>query len=436
MNKRKRLLLISADALIFEDLKYASTLPNFRYLMENGSMVERLRSIDPTLTYPCHVTMLTGCRPARHGVWNNETQRPGDAHPPWNWYHDVVRCPDLMDVCKAAGYTTAAVGWPVTGNHPSIDYLVDEIWPFPTIDDTKQAVDALRERFLTSGTTQEVLETCTENWMEMRVRRKQPDTAWFSTIVCSNILRRYRPEVTALHIATIDTFRHEHGVFGEHIERALRETDGMLGMLFDALRDIGEFEHTDIVLTADHGQIDVDREVKPNVLFREAGLIRTDAEGRVTDWDAWCHYAGCSGQVILKHPEDKALRDRVEALLRARIAEGDCGIGKLRTVEETAREEKLSGNFSFVLDTDGHTRFSSDWKGALLRPFPDGAVGSHGFHPDLGPCPPLICCGPHFRQGVVLPRGTLMDGAPTWAHILGVQLPDSEGRVLSELLRE
>lgn len=430
----KRLLLISADALMYEDLKYASTLPNFRYLMENGSRVERLRSVDPTLTYPCHVTMLTGCRPSRHGVWNNEQQRPGDAHPPWNWYHDVVRCPDLMDVCKAAGYSTAAVGWPVTGNHPSVDYLVDEIWPFPVIEDEEKAVPVLRERFLHSGTTQEVLSTCVENWMHMRVRRRQPDTAWFSTIVCSNILRRYRPEVTVLHIATIDTFRHEHGVFGEHIERALIETDKMLGMLFDALRETGDFDRTGIVLTADHGQIDIDRKVKPNVLFREAGLIRTDAGGNVAAWDAWCHYAGSSAQVILKDPDDPILRAEVEALLRDIIAAGDSGIGSIRTVEETEKTEQLSGSFSFVLGTDGHTGFSSEWRGDYLCPIENAPVGSHGFHPDLGPCPPLICCGPDFRTGVVLPKANLYDGAPTWASILGVSLPASEGRVLQKIL--
>jgi hypothetical protein len=71
--------------------------------------------------------MRTGCWPSRHGVVNNTAMIPGCLDPKWLWYHDVLRCGDLFDACKAAGLTTASVGWPSTGKHPSIDYLVDEV---------------------------------------------------------------------------------------------------------------------------------------------------------------------------------------------------------------------------------------------------------------------------------------------------------------------
>lgn len=39
---------------------------------------------------------------------------------------------------KKAGYETAAVFWPVTGNHPAIDHLIDEYW-IQSEEDTPEA---------------------------------------------------------------------------------------------------------------------------------------------------------------------------------------------------------------------------------------------------------------------------------------------------------
>ena len=67
-----KLVVISMDALIQEDLPKMETMPAFHYLMKKGSNVRDFRSIYPTLTYPCHITMTTGCYPNKHGITNNE----------------------------------------------------------------------------------------------------------------------------------------------------------------------------------------------------------------------------------------------------------------------------------------------------------------------------------------------------------------------------
>ena len=68
---KQKLIVISMDALIAEDIDYLKDKPNFRWMLENGSWVEQVRSIYPTLTYPCHTTMASGCYPAKHGIVNN-----------------------------------------------------------------------------------------------------------------------------------------------------------------------------------------------------------------------------------------------------------------------------------------------------------------------------------------------------------------------------
>ena len=89
--------------------------------------------------------------------------------------------------------------------------------------------------------------------------------------------------------------------------------------------------------------------------------------------------------------------------------------------------------FAFVLETDNKTGFENRWTGPLLTE-PGPVRGSHGFHPDKGPRPPILAMGPGFRRGAVLENANLTDGAPTWAKLLGASLPDAEGRPLDEIL--
>ena len=93
----------------------------------------------------------------------------------------------------------------------------------------------------------------------------------------------------------------------------------------------------------------------------------------------------------------------------------------------------MTGFGRAVLETDGKTSFLDAWTGAYL--VPPKKRGSHGYHPDKGPRPVIIAKGPAFRQGAVLEDALLIDGAPTWAKVLGFDLPDADGRVLTELLQ-
>ena len=90
------------------------------------------------------------------------------------------------------------------------------------------------------------------------------------------------------------------------------------------------------------------------------------------------------------------------------------------------------GDFSFMLEGDGRTKVENDWKGAYLTVHP--VKGGHGYLPEKGPRHPLLATGPAFRTGAVLPHADLIDGAPTWAKVLGIDLPHADGHVLEELL--
>ena len=82
--------------------------------------------------------------------------------------------------------------------------------------------------------------------------------------------------------------------------------------------------------------------------------------------------------------------------------------------------------------------FSNACTRPLVRPADNSDYkfghATHGYHPDKGPQPTLLACGPHIRPGVVLERRPIVDEAPTYARILGVSLPDAEGTAIEEIL--
>ena len=67
-----RTLVVSIDALITADIPVLKQLPNLGRVMEHASWITDIECIYPTLTYPCHATIATGCWPDRTGINNNE----------------------------------------------------------------------------------------------------------------------------------------------------------------------------------------------------------------------------------------------------------------------------------------------------------------------------------------------------------------------------
>ena len=129
MEKKQKLIVLSADAMVYEDLAYLETLPNFRKYLSGGCRIEKVRSIYPTITYACHATMASGVYPDKHGLSGNLNFVPGNLTPPWHWFYDELHFKEnIFKSAKEAGYSTAAVYWPSTGGNPYIDYLIDEYW--------------------------------------------------------------------------------------------------------------------------------------------------------------------------------------------------------------------------------------------------------------------------------------------------------------------
>lgn len=430
----KKMIILSHDAMVYEDLAYLGKRPAFRMLMENGAQVKRVRTIYPSITYPVHTSVMTGRYVDGHGITSNETEVCGVLASKWHFFHKDVRTPTIFEAAKKAGYTTGSVFWPITGNNPYVDYLVNEYW-------SQTPEEPILDAFRSAGSSEEVIEKVIRPNVPLVEghQRQHPWTDAFTMNMACDMIQQFQPDLMLVHPAVIDGFRHHSGVFTEKVTEALDYTAQWTQQLIDATIKAGTFADTDFIIMSDHGQRNTTRIVNLNVLLREAGLIDVDEAEAVTGWRAWVKSAGMTAQVYLQHPQDAGLIREVETLLRGLCEDGVYGIGQVFTKAEAAEQEHFAGGFSFVLESDGTTSFGSDWRRPLLKNYDlsDYRFGraTHGYLPDKGPQPTLICCGPSFKKGAVVERRPIVDITATVSQILGLDMPDLDGTPITEILK-
>ncbi len=428
---KKKAIIMSVDAMVYEDLEYLNKLPTFNQFLNKCAKVNRVKTIYPSLTYPAHVSIASGAYPNKHGVCSNDILTIGKTTDDWNWFHDIVKCPDLFDAAKKFGLSTAAVFWPVTGNHSAIDYLVNEYWPQDENDTPKKA-------FLRSGTSEELYKKCVEPYMDGLKIRTHPDTDNFVVNCSCDIITNYKPDVLVLHPGNVDAYRHETGLFSDKVTQGLNEVEKWLDQLIIATKEAGVYDETVFVILSDHGMLNISRVLHLNVLLREAGFLTVDEDGQVSSWKAWSRSTALSSQIYLNNASDENLYNQVHKFLLKLKEDEVYGISEVYTCDEIDKLENLNGDFSFVVETDNYTSFGNDWNRPLVRDFDvsDYRFGraTHGQLPDKGPQPVFLLCGPGVKSGAVVERCAIVDEAPTIAKLLGFSLPHADGHCLDELI--
>ncbi len=429
--KKKRLIVVSFDAMVYEDLALLADKPCFGEILKNGARVNRIRTIYPSLTYPSHVSILTGVGPGRHGVVNNEPSLPGNLKCDWYWFHDPVKVPDLHDAAKAAGLTTASVFWPVSGAHPHIDWNVAEYW-------AQGKNDTLEAAYKRAGTSDELFERLVKPLIPRLDSWDSPVTDEGKIRLACEIIKTYKPDLLTLHLGQVDYYRHRYGIANDKVTAGVLKSEEFVQMLLDACRKAGVLEETNFAFISDHGQINYTRRMNLNRLIRDWGYIKTDEADGFVSARVWAKSANFSAHIYLEDPDDKALKEEVYARLLAAKAAGDLGISEVWTAEEAREKFGLWGDFSFVLESDEATLFFSDWKDPLFAPAkaqPGYERASHGHDPSVGPQAVFVLYGPDIRPGVIVRQGSILDEAPTFAKLLGIGLPSADGKVMEQLLK-
>ncbi|MDP9194992.1 MAG: alkaline phosphatase family protein [Acidobacteriota bacterium] len=112
----RRVVLLSFDGLGADALSRQPNLPAFERLAREGASA-RVINVDPTLTAPAHVSMLTGADPQRTGVVSNRFHLPGT--PPEQTARGMMQSSDVETLVEAArrqGKRVGAVSFPTIDN--------------------------------------------------------------------------------------------------------------------------------------------------------------------------------------------------------------------------------------------------------------------------------------------------------------------------------
>lgn len=426
-----QLLVVSIDAMHTDDIPFARTLPAFSRILAEASVAE-IEGIYPSVTYPNHTAQTTGCPPATSGIFNNLQFQPGrgDASE-WFWDAGLIQVPTIFAAAKRAGLTTAAVQWPVTANEQHVDHLVPEIA-------SPQVFDGLEDQYRQTTDAATLERYILPNLHLVHTDQRKGKYFDFVNHVSAQILREERPDVMFVHLVEVDTARHAEGTYGEHVHEALRQVDATLGSYLAALEETGDLERTNIVLVSDHGHLDTEQHTNVNTIFAERGFLRTAEDGSLIDYDVFCLGAGLSGQLFLAEDITAERRAQVAELLAEIEADPVYRIEKFWTAAEARRDYGLDGPFEWVVESEPGVIVGMLWdrRPVVVRGDADypGPVGAHGHAPRHGGQPVFIATGPAFRPGVDLGRRSMLDEAPTFAAVLGLQLPDAEGTVLEDVL--
>ena len=429
---RQKLFVLSMDAMVYEDIAYLETKPNFQKLFKKRAQVEKVRSVYPTSTYPAHSTLMTGCNPDKHGVYANFpicTWQDDIAH--WPLYYTSVYAQDIFAAAKKAGMTTAAVYWPITGCNPNIDHIINEYFFY--YDD----LEDWENTFARQGADAVALQAARENTHLLPTNRNEKTLTPFSQFdpflmgcACS-LIRNAKPDLLMVHNSYIDTARHRFGTFAPEIRECLDWTDQWLGDVIQAMEDAGVYEQTNFVLLSDHGQMDYHITVNINALFRQDGWIQVSPDGKLYDWHAYAQSNGKSTTVHLRDNTNQKLFDRAHDYLLQLQRNPENGIEKVYTLEDVQKRYNVSGPFSFLLEATEDVAFGSSFAGDVYCQKP--VHGTHGYMPEKGPQPVFLASGPAFRDAV-LKSAKLTDIAPTLAATFGQTFEDADGQALTELL--
>ena len=373
-------ILISVDGLRADYLRRGIT-PTINALAARGVTTTAMRPSFPSLTFPNHYTLVTGLRPDRHGLVNNNMDDPvlgrfsmsiRSAVEDGRWWQDGE---PIWVTAEKAGIATATMFWP--GSEAAIKGVRPGRWL--TFDGKLPNRDRVAQ-ILT--------------WLDATPR----------------------PRFLTLYFDTVDHDGHDFGPDSPEVNKAVAEVDARIADLLAGLQARGI--DANIVLVADHGmaQVSSDRRILLERLV-DPGLLRFVAGGAVAAVNPLPGSEAPVRAALLRPHPHMSCHDKAD--VPAALHYG--------------RHPRVPAIICIA---------ESGWMIWLSAPTPEQAArplaGMHGYdpaHPDMAAS--FVAAGPAFRPGVVVPPFDNVDVHPLLLRLLGLpaMATDGNGAVLAPALR-
>jgi predicted AlkP superfamily pyrophosphatase or phosphodiesterase len=422
-------ILVSVDGLAgfyLDDPK--ADMPTLHRLAREGARAEGMTCSFPTVTWPNHTTLVTGVPPAIHGVIGNNylDRATGKLVPlipdPLFDKSEIVKSPTVYDVAHQAGLKTAAVVWPATRNADTLDWTVPDMggdaW-------NTYGTPAWMKELRAAGLPVDMQGP----WVKAPAGGVQRD--WLYTRMARHALQHHQPNLLLIHLVEVDHVLHRVGPRADDAYWAVSYADDRLRDLVEAVENSPLKGKTTIFVCSDHGFFPIDKEIRPNVVLRQLGLLETE-DSKVVKKSAYCMSQGGACAVYIL---DDARREEIAAKLHDQL-------GRLPGVDAIYAPKDFKQLGQPTAEQDPHApdlwlaaqseySFSDSFAGDNPVVPRASRAGTHGYHPKhadlLGTC---VIWGPSIKPGTKLGKVENVQVAPTIAKVLGVELPSATGKPL------
>jgi predicted AlkP superfamily pyrophosphatase or phosphodiesterase len=418
----ERILLISVPGFDSASLAHerdgVPVLPTLRALAAAGAFAERVKGVAPASTYPAHATLLTGMRPAEHGVVADRRLAERGVRSAAYSHASHLRAPTLWQRVGEADRPVASLDWPSTRG-AAIDQLLPDATLRPGFSWLDQLGDAATPALLAfiadhGGASPEVA---------------TPGPARDATLLvlsCELLAGDAPPDLLLVRLGGTAPALARFGPASSQAVQAFGRLDQQLRELLDCLAAAGRLESLTLVVVGDHGVAAVHTAIAANVVLAQAGLL-TPSESGLASWRAIARANGGTAFVYARD-EQTAVSARTALTRAADTTKAFRVISAEEMIRSGADPEAWFG-----LEAEPGFAFGDASRGELLSASPVRGVG--GYLPGRAEMDgALVLWGRGVRRGLLIPRMGQIDLAPTLARLLGVELAPTTGRALVGIL--
>ncbi len=220
--RERILILVSLDAFRWDYMeKFHAT--NMSRLASEGVHAKKLIPMFPSMTYPNHQTIVTGWRPAHHGIIHNNFydpvlkeafsfNKPDQQDPKW-WGGEPIWATAIKQ-----GRRANVMFWPGTGA-PMAGTLPTEWKPYDGKPEPDEIVDA--------GLA----------WLDQPAEK--------------------RPDFVMLYFHHVDSDSHKFGTGAPEVAASVAKEDAAMGRLVEGIHRLKLDDVANLVIVSDHGMTDL-----------------------------------------------------------------------------------------------------------------------------------------------------------------------------------
>ena len=413
--KEKHVILITIDGFrpdfYFEKEWHT---PNLHKMVQEGTCAVGVNSVFPSITYPSHTTIVTGVQPAAHGIFYNGIFEPDSITGKIYWNFHQITAPTLWQAVTDDGLKASSINWPASAEAP-VRYNIPDI-------------GGKREDIIKYSVPVGFLDTLNNQLFhhkeiaDINLGKDQN-----SAKIAAWVIKKDKPNFLTVHLFSVDHFEHKAGRHGRMVEEAIADADEGVGIIRKAIQEAGMTDNTLLIVTGDHGFMDVSTNVYPNVWLAKAGLL-DNPNGQ---WKARFHSTGGSAFLFLKDKNDMETLQKVKSILSNLPAEEKKYIRIITTAE--AQKIGADPNASFELSGLNGASFGNEYTGKVIR---TGKGGTHGYYPDSREIQTgFICVGKDVQTKYEIKTMNLRDITAIVAQYLQIQMPSCLGKVPAGLFK-